>query len=133
MCVCSIKLDAVICTSLCRPRGGGRRGGRIYIKCHTRYSRSILSTYWSCFIVAKRFLSYVYMFSSNSGLLFGLIISVLNCRQSGCSYNVESSFVEKRRTCTTFSFGFSIFKPLGLLLRLYIKFKPLIYTLIIKM
>jgi len=34
------------------------------------------------------------MFPSNSVLFCGLIISVVDCRQSGCSYNVESSFVE---------------------------------------
>jgi len=28
-----------------------------------------------------------------------MIISVVDSRQSGCSYNVKSSFVEKRRTC----------------------------------
>jgi len=30
------------------------------------------------------------MFSSNSVLVFGMIISVIGCRQSSCSYDVES-------------------------------------------
>jgi hypothetical protein len=120
---CSIKLDSFICTPLCCLLGvlGGR--GLIYSKCHTLYIHFILRTFWSFFIIAKRFVSYVCMFSSNSVLFFELTVSVVDCRQSGCSHNVESSFVEERRTCTsvryhdntrwykfvpytTFSFGF---------------------------
>jgi len=74
--------------------GGMGAGGLIYSKCHTRYSGSILRMYWSCFIIAKLFVLYVSMFSSNSLMFFGLIISVVDCRQSGCSYNVESRLVE---------------------------------------
>ena len=69
-------------------------GSLIYSKCHMQYSCSILHTYWNCFIIAKCFISYDCTFTSNSVLFFGLIISVVNCRQSGCSYNVESSSVE---------------------------------------
>jgi hypothetical protein len=76
------------------PSFGGMGVGLIYSKCHTRYSRSILSTYWSCVIIAKRFASYVCMFSSNTVMFFGMIISVVDFRQSGCSYDVESSLVE---------------------------------------
>jgi hypothetical protein len=72
----------------------GRGRGLICSKCHTWYSRSILRTYWSFFIIAKCFVSYICMFLLNSVLFFGLIISVADCSQSGCSYNVESSFVE---------------------------------------
>jgi hypothetical protein len=80
-----------MCTRLCRPLGvWGEGRGLIYGKCHTRYSRPILCAYWSCFIIAKRFVSYVCMIPSNSVLLFGMIISAVDCRQSSCSYNVES-------------------------------------------
>jgi len=34
------------------------------------------------------------MIPSNSVFFFGLIVSVVDCRQSGFFYNVESSFVE---------------------------------------
>jgi hypothetical protein len=72
----------------------GGIGGPLFIVCHTWHSRSILRTYWSCFIIAKRFISYVCMFSSSSVLFCGMIVSVADCRHSGCSYNVESNFVE---------------------------------------
>jgi hypothetical protein len=32
---------------------------------------------------------------------YGMIISVVGCRQSSCSYNVDSSSAEYRRTCTS--------------------------------
>jgi hypothetical protein len=50
--------------------GGG--GCLIYSKCHTRYSRSILRTVWSCFIVAKRFVSYVLYVSVELSAVFFL-------------------------------------------------------------
>ena len=83
---------------ICRLLGiWGWGGCLIYGKCHTQYGRSILRIYWSFFIVAKRFFSYVCMIPSNSVLFCGMIISVVDCRQPGCSYKVEPSFVEKRR------------------------------------
>ena len=32
---------------------------------------------------------------------YGMIISVVGCRQSSCSYNMDSSSAEYRRTCTS--------------------------------
>ena len=36
-------------------------GGGPYLSCHTRYSHSILHTYWSCFVIVKCFVSYVFV------------------------------------------------------------------------
>jgi hypothetical protein len=59
------------------------------------------------FIIAKRFESYICMFSLNP-LFFLMIISVVDCRQSSCFYNVESSIVEYRRTCTSVCYRVSV-------------------------
>ena len=104
---CSIKLDAVICTSLCRLLGIWG-GSLIYSKCRTRYSRSILRKHWSSFIIAKRFVSQVCVFSLNCVLFCGMIVSVVDCRQSSCSYSAESSCVEQRRNCTSVCYRVSV-------------------------
>jgi hypothetical protein len=51
---------------------------------------------------------YVCLFSSNSTLFFRMIMSGVDCRQSGCSYNVESSFVEQRRTSASVCYRVSV-------------------------
>ena len=79
------------------PSFGGKGGFLFKVSATRGIVVPILRTYWSCFIIMKRFVSYVCMCSSNSVcffFFFGMIIYVVDCRQSICSYNVESSFVE---------------------------------------
>jgi len=101
---CSFELYAVTRTSLCHLLGcmaGGGGGGGLFTVSATRGTvilffvriRAVLLLPYVSFLTFVCYLLTVWCF-------FGMIISVVDCRQSGSTYNVESSFVEQRQTCT---------------------------------
>ena len=79
--------------------GRGEGGPLFYRKCHTRQNPSLPHNYRNCFVVAKTLSLYVCMFCVRRTLccFYGIIASVVDCRKSIRSYNMESRFAEQRQ------------------------------------
>jgi len=76
-------------------------GGGAYLKCVSHVVQSFYSSYvLELFYYYETFRFICFYFFIELSTVFGMIIYVVGCTQSACSYNVESSFVEYRRTCT---------------------------------
>jgi len=91
--------------------GGGGRGGFHFI---VSVTRSIVVLFLvrtgAVLLLRKHYVLYACVFCFRRILccFYGMITSVVGCRQSGCSNNVESSSAEYRRTCTSVSYRVSV-------------------------
>ena len=93
----SLKLDVVICTSLCSLLRVWEGGGAYFIV-HVTSNIVVL------FLVRNG----AVLFFSSKPYIFLMIIPVVDCTETSCSYNVESSIVEYRRTCTSVCYRASL-------------------------
>ena len=86
------------------PSLGGRGRGLYFTVSVTRGIIALfLVTIAAVLLLPKHLVLYVCMFCVRRTVccFYGMITSVVDCRKSSRSYNVESRFAEQRRTCTS--------------------------------